>query len=735
MENKDNLFKQVSDSENRKRKTSKRSTNYQIKILIFLISVGICGFFFSFHLNKEVYKTKLYNLVPGYIWTDQSLYAPFSFPVFKSSEVYESEVEQAKSTALQVFIGDSVSSSHIRNVLDSIEYTIRSSGETMPSQETSKKKSGKTTLDAKSFQLISEMRINKISQSILSFLENVYSGGFINIAIEGIHASEIAVRTPHSTVERYFSKTDLTDSSSFTNRATQYFRDNLDELDAEIAINIAKKQMQPNLIYSAELTARSQNIAEASVAKTIGIVREKDLIVAKGESISPNTVNKLQSLELARMDTRESDYSALSIVGSFLHALLIFLIIVIYLAIIRKKIFKSNTQFALISAIIVFSAFLSWLSLQLQSNLPVEYLVIIPALSALAAILFDSRTAFYITVTMSLMFMGIRGNDYDAGLTILFAGTLAAYTVRDVQNRTQIFRTTFIIFIGLLLPLIVFGLERSAEFSQIALKLVAITINSALSPIMMFGLLMIIERLTNTSTILRITEFDNLKHPLLVKLNEIAPGTYQHTMSVAILAEKCAEAIGANETLVKVGAYFHDVGKITKPEYFVENQINGIGNKHDLLTPKKSASIIRAHVTEGVKLAQQYHLPKAIADFIPAHHGTTLIKYFYGKALEEAINKADIDEADYRYSGPKPQIPEAAILMICDSAEAMSRVAAGNKDKLELMLNNLIKDRITDGQFSECDISLKQISQIKDVCVRNLSAAAHSRVEYKDIKK
>lgn len=695
------------------------------------MTVGICGIFFSFHWNKEVYKTKMYNLVPGYIWTDRSMYAPFTFPVYKSDETYNGEVERAKASALQVFTGDTVSGRHIKNVLDSVEYSLKNSA----TSESVGDKSKKSTIDAKSFQMIGDARIDKISQSILAFMNDVYSGGFINISLESIHNSEISVREHRSMVEKILSKSDLLDSNAFIDRATRYFRDNLSELDAEIAINIVKHQMQPSLIYSAELTGRSQNIAEASVAKTLGIVREGDLIIAKGAPVNSNTVNKLQSLELAKMNTNDTAYSPLSVIGSFAHALLIYLILVIYLIFIRKKIFASNTQLMIISLMIIFSAFLSWLSLQLQLNLPVEYLVVIPALSSLAAIIFDSRTAFYVTITMTLMFMGIRGNDYDAGTTILFAGTLAAYTVRDIQSRTQIFRTTFFIFIGLLFPILVFGLERSADASQIALKIIAIIINSALSPLVTFGLLFIIERFTNINTILRIKEFDDLKHPLLIKLNESAPGTYQHTMGVAILAEKCAEAINANETLAKVGAYYHDIGKIFKPEYFVENQIGGIENKHDLLTPKKSASIIRGHVTEGIKLAKLYHLPKSIADFIPMHHGTTLIKFFYAKALEEAVDKAEVNEADYRYIGPPPQTKETAILMICDSAEAMSRVAAGSREKLESMLDKLIKDRIADGQFDYSNITMKELSTIRDVCIRNLTAAAHARVEYKDIAK
>jgi putative nucleotidyltransferase with HDIG domain len=197
------------------------------------------------------------------------------------------------------------------------------------------------------------------------------------------------------------------------------------------------------------------------------------------------------------------------------------------------------------------------------------------------------------------------------------------------------------------------------------------------------------------------------------------------------VAEKCAVAISADPLLAKVGALYHDVGKLTKPEYFAENQIDELSNKHDQISPKRSADIIKSHVTEGIRLAKEYHIPQKIADFIPMHHGTSLIKHFYAKALEEANGKP-VNQDDFRYPGPKPSFKEAAILMIADSAEALARLHS-EREKIESAIERSIQDKLIDGQFDECNLTFREIQLIKDTCIRSLIGYSHQRVEYKEI--
>jgi hypothetical protein len=246
-----------------------------------------------------------------------------------------------------------------------------------------------------------------------------------------------------------------------------------------------------------------------------------------------------------------------------------------------------------------------------------------------------------------------------------------------------------------------------------------------------YGSIFILERFSNFSTDLQLKEYDNLDHELLQKMSDIAPGTYQHSLNVAMLAERAAIAIGANPVYCRVSSLFHDIGKMKKPEYFVENQID-ISNKHDKLSPKKSASIIIDHVNYGVELATKYKLPNRMIDVIRMHHGTTLVQYFYNKALENAKDEEEVNIDDFRYPGPKPKSREAALIMICDTAEAISHIKNFTSDELDEILQKIIMDRISDGQFDESGISVKELQIIKFNIVKNLIGMGHKRIQYKE---
>jgi putative nucleotidyltransferase with HDIG domain len=310
---------------------------------------------------------------------------------------------------------------------------------------------------------------------------------------------------------------------------------------------------------------------------------------------------------------------------------------------------------------------------------------------------------------------------------------LAAYSTTNIQSRTQIFRSLLFVFIGMTVSILGVDLERATPFDTTLLKLMFGTANAIVSPLITFGVIIAMERFFKLATDLRVDEFDTSTHPLLKQLNERAPGTYQHTMSVARLAEAAARDIGANALLTKVGALYHDIGKLEKSEYFVENQMD-IGNKHDKLPPKRSAAIIRQHVQDGIELAKEYGLPERIWKFIPMHHGTVLIKHFYNSALDESLLKdAVVDEADYRYPGPIPDSRETAIVMLADAAEALSRlVDTSQRDEIDAAVEQIIIDRFVDGQLDNSELTITELSVIRESFVRNLLGTTHQRVRYKE---
>jgi len=309
---------------------------------------------------------------------------------------------------------------------------------------------------------------------------------------------------------------------------------------------------------------------------------------------------------------------------------------------------------------------------------------------------------------------------------------LAAYTVRDIESRAQLFRSMFFIAVGLVLAIVLLGIGHGTELRTILLRSTFALGNAVVSPIATFGVLLLLERFFNITTDMQLQQYTTLEHPLLQELQQKAPGTYQHSLNVAHLAEMAARAIGARTVLVRVGAYFHDIGKLTKPEYFAENQI-GLDNKHDRLPPHKSAAIIREHVTEGIELARAYRLPPQIVDLIPQHHGTMLIRAFWNKALEQARRQGTPppSEEDFRYPGPKPQTKEAAILMLADAAEALSHVIPHNEpEALAAALDRAIHERILDGQFDECPLSFRELRRVRDALLNGLRGLQHPRVAY-----
>ena len=255
-----------------------------------------------------------------------------------------------------------------------------------------------------------------------------------------------------------------------------------------------------------------------------------------------------------------------------------------------------------------------------------------------------------------------------------------------------------------------------------------------LSGILMTGLLPFVEKIFDVQTDLSLLELGDASHPLLQELAQRAPGTYNHSINVASLAEAAAEAIGADSLLVRVGAYFHDIGKMLKPSYFVENQ-GQEGSRHDTLAPAMSTLVIIAHVKDGADLARQHHLPQPFIDFIEQHHGTTLVEYFYQQAIRQSEKDGgdEIDESAFRYPGPKPQTREAGVMMLADAAESASRSLVDPAPaRIESLVRELAMKRLADGQFDECGLTLQELDQIEDSLVMSLTAVYHGRVKYPD---
>lgn len=723
---KETLFSKIQSEENENLQQYRQEwRNSQfLRIVIIILTLVICSALYPNLVQNTQTNEQRQSSLLGTIWNEPTLVAERDFPVHKSEKSIEKERTELRARVIPVF------KPSLRSTTSLVERAITEIRLYKPSR----------TLTDKNIAFLESIPINDKKEQ-LAVLERLITAlgsicekkGFISIPLESISTSEIAVRK--SVIDELIvPKSELIDSLWIQKYCNTIVTRELGQSSVENYTEIVLRTILPTLIFSRELTDEEYQLSEQSIARYSRIIKKGEIVVANGERIDQEVLAKIQSYQKNRFSLMDRSISWLMIIGNFGYVCVIYSILVLFLYFIRPKIFNDNLQFGGLSLVVVSTAFMAWLSLTIPSSIPLQYGVIIPSFAMICAILFDSRTAFYTTLTIALIAAGVRGNDFDIGLTMLSAGMLGAYTVRDVQNRTQIFRSIFFIFIGFLVPILSLASIRILEINEILQQVIIVALNSAFAPLLTFGLLWIVERTFNITTNLRLQEFDNLSHPLMEELSEKAPGTYQHTLTIARIAEQAATLIGADPLLTKVGAYYHDIGKIAKAEYFIENQIN-MDNKHDHLLPKKSASIIRDHVQDGIELALEYKLPKRIINFIPTHHGTLLIKHFYAEALEDAQEAGKtINENDFRYPGPKPNSKETAIVMLADVAEALSRsLNTDDPDELEQALDSVFRERILDGQFDECDITMNDINRIKDSFIRSLSGIHHHRIKYKEI--
>jgi putative nucleotidyltransferase with HDIG domain len=689
----------------------------------------------------------------GSLWTNADVSAPFSFRLPKESHRLRQDVAKALENFYPVFVIDSNAK---RASLDSLEKTLNlfsalsesakepgsKAGDSLDKLQSSFDISSPESKALANYLLTPEKTITaKRSVTPISQMQNVvtktlsgsYIVGVIPSSYTGNAEQKIVIRKRESEEQILLARDLLTKDAAKNILLQNTEREIYAPREAKTALaKIAFATLTPNLNYSSEVSDESRKAIIDRVPKTDGVVLEGQKIIGKSEVITPSAKAALEALAQARIDLGGPGAVAARAVGTVGHVAIIVLLFVLYVKFIRRRIYKDNAQLLLISLILIFPAFLAYLSVGVQTSFPIEYLILIPVTSMLLTVLFDSRTGFYGTVIVALLVAGIRGNDYNVALAGLSAGAFAAYTVRDLRSRSQLFKSIGYIFLGYSVAITALAFERGAPLSEIGLELAAAAGNALISPVLTLGIVMLVESVFDTLSDLRLADLDDINHPLLRRLSIEAPGTYHHTMLVAQLAENAALAIGANALLAKVGAMFHDIGKMANPDDFIENQQHE--NIHDTITGSESAAKVRAHVTGGVALARESKLPQKIVDFIPMHHGTLRISFFYQKALNAAAG-GTLDENLFRYPGPRPNTKETAIVMLSDASEAVARTLAMRVDEptveqLEHDLAMLFRERIADGQLDECDLTLHDLVIIRNVFARLLIGSFHSRITY-----
>jgi len=714
-----------------KSKKKKIDYNNLIRIGVVIATIIVVSLFFprSETIEREI--------KVGDVWTSKDLIAQFSFPILKYPEEYERELLEAEKSVLPIFeFNDTIQLfcyTSLRNYLEKTKNDFRLIS-TTPLVTDSILKFYSIELDTSKFKsLLSNLRqdyFNSIDLILKNLIKYIYDIGYLNISKDEIERDSIFIRVKNE--EKKFDKDNFLDSKDIEKIILESLErfENLKEIKIPLIKKFTNQYILPNIIYSEEETQLAIQQARYKVSKNIGIVLENERIVAKHQKITEDIKRKIDSYRKIKFEKGERFSSILQFIGKFLHNTAIILLLGIYIYLFRKKIYNNTSKILIISIILILISFFAFVTSRIEIDLPVEYLILIPTASMLIAIIFDSRLGFYATIVISLIIGGIRGNDYTITTANIVAGALAVYSVRDIKNRAQIFRSLIFILSGYIITIIAFGLERYSSLIDMGNEAIFAFVNSTISPVLTYGLLIFFERIFKVTTDLTLVELADFNHPLLQELKSKASGTFHHSVNMSILSESAAKVIGANTILTKVGALYHDVGKIVEPNYFIEN-LRYEKSEHEDLDPEQSAQIILNHVEEGIELARKYNLPEEVIDFIPMHHGTTHVQYFLSVAKQ--LGKK-IDEDKFRYPGPKPQSKETGIVMLADAVESMCRnLETVNENTLNQLIDEVIRKRFLEGQLDDSNLTLKDLNLIKQSFVETLLGFYHRRIEYPEV--
>jgi len=476
-------------------------------------------------------------------------------------------------------------------------------------------------------------------------------------------------------------------------------------------------------------TTVRQSQARSAVPTTEGSVVAGEFIVRRGDQIGPSELRRLTAHQNALQSQGllgELGRDWGSLFGSFLLNLLLLSIFGVLLFFYRREVYGSF-RWVLLLAFLVFGYFLAGAGISWQGYpwelLPIAF-VVLPV-----AILWDGRMALILALVLGVL-SGAQGpfSDYPILAFTVIGGAAAALSARAVRRRSQTWIFIALITMGYALAITALGLLEHAEPGAVLVSILFAGLNATISAILAMGFMPVFEWFTGITTDQTLLEWADPNRPLLKSLSLEASGTYAHSINVANLAEAATTAIGANGLLARIGIYYHDVGKMLKPQYFVENQPGG-RNPHDKLKPHMSAAIVREHVTEGQRMAREEGVPDVVARFIPEHHGTQLIGFFYEKAKEESEEEPDPEE--FRYPGPKPQSKETAIAMLADSVESATRALQDpSLERVQELVKTIVDGKIRDGQLSEAPLTLREITLVQEQFVKVVGGMFHHRLDY-----
>ncbi len=717
-------------------------------LLLKLFYISSLAFFVVWLLPSER-PFEYSNLTVGSV-ARQEIIAPFTFSIQKTEEELARERQEAQDRILRVFNTNDETGKFQKIKLEN--FFVELKGFFDANQKAPPAPDGSVTAAVDSFvqqldvkynvrleqialeklyEIYERKGLTKLSEHLDRSVKEVYTQGILDRQKKDIPEAKIVVKSSEGVEEEMELERVLEiaqAAGNIYNLLQNIYREGASEL--EVANALISAFLIPNMTYDQDVTAERKQQAFHDVPKTRGFVYQNQRIIDNHEIVTEDVYRKLVSLSLALQENsavQDNWHQFKFRFGQFLFALTVLLLTALYIRSYRKEIYRDNWKLGMITLIFMMQFAATSLIIDF-TDWPREALPIVLA-PMLLAMLLDFGTAFICTVSMSMIMGAVLSNDYTFAFMSIVIGSLAIFAVRHIRKRNQMFRAILYVMIAYLIVDTTFGLLHFESLTTISSDFAILILNALLTPAAVFLIIGVFERVFDITTDVTLLELADLNHQLIKRLSVEAPGTFHHSVVVANLAEAGAQATRSNALLTRVGCYFHDIGKMTKPEYFVENQQPGI-NKHDNLSPHMSTLILVNHVKAGLELADRYRLPQTVKQFISEHHGTSVISYFYRKAQEMAEDK-EINESDFRYPGPKPQSRETAIAMLADTVEAASRALQNpTPQRIRNLVDSLVDQKLQQGQLDDSNLTLKDITRVKEAFIPILTGIHHLRIEY-----
>ena len=667
------------------------------KVILFLITASAIVYLFP---KRGQFK---YDFTKGKPWQYNNLIAPFDFAIEKSPEEIEKEIQRIRINSKPYFLYD-------KNIVEEVkeDYELRCSF-------------------IRASDSLSDNEIALMVSTGRSIITAVYDRGFLEPSSSKVVANQneiIAIKKDTEVEDIIYNNlmNSVEVSDLIKNRLSSF----QNTYSKNLNLHILSEIIQPNVSYDNRFTQKVIDESIKEISPTKGKVSKDQLIILKGDIVEGKKLAILSSLKKefeSKLWTQANYYWI--VLGYTVLVSIALLMLLLFLRKYREEIFDNNNKVTFIFFNIVLMILIQTLVVKYN----VDYLYVVP-LSILPIILkafFDARLGLFVHVLTVLLLGFIVPNSFEFIYLHIIAGIVTILTVSELYKRANLFISIGQITLIYMITYVAFSVIKEGNASEIKWEyLIMFASNGVLSFLSLF-FIYVYEKIFGLVSDVTLLELSNTNTKILRELNEKAPGTFQHSMQVANLAEAAANEIGANSMLVRTGALYHDIGKILNPIYFTENQSTGV-NPHNDLSPVDSAKIITDHVIKGIELAKKYQLPDRIIDFIRTHHGTSFVYYFYMK--EKEMNE-NIDVKKFQYKGPIPFSRETAILMICDAAEAASKsLKQPTAQSINDLIDRIVEKQKSDNQFINSNITFREIEMIKKVVKRKLMNIYHLRVAY-----